>query len=131
MRKRGASAMRPIFCSVPISKARPAPSPAAHAGEVRDIRRAGRRAAPDLGASSTVERSGGRGRRSESGIALALAIALDGLPAVAALSGDPDGTRWRIGRRMTQAGAIIDDTTLVTRPCKRGRRRQTYLLDND
>ena len=103
---------------------------AAHAGEVRDIRRAGRRAALISGGELTVTiRGEGRGGPNQE-YALALAIALDGLPRVAALSGDTDGTDGGIGAADDPAGAIIDDTTL-SRAHAKGVDAQTYLLDND
>ncbi|MGY6646873.1 MAG: glycerate kinase type-2 family protein [Salinarimonas sp.] len=103
---------------------------AAHAGEVRDIRRAGRRAALISGGELTVTiRGEGRGGPNQE-YALALAIALDGLPRVAALSGDTDGTDGGIGAADDPAGAIIDDTTL-SRAHAKGVDAQTYLSEND
>lgn len=103
---------------------------AAHAGEVRDIRRAGRRAALISGGELTVTiRGEGRGGPNQE-YALALAIALDGLPRVAALAGDTDGTDGGTGAADDPAGAIIDDTTL-SRAHAKGVDAQTYLLDND
>ena len=103
---------------------------AAHAGEVRNVRRAGRRVALISGGELTVTiRGEGRGGPNQE-YALALAIALDGLPRVAALSGDTDGTDGGTGAADDPAGAIIDDTTL-SRATAKGLDAQRYLSEND
>ncbi|MCC5979894.1 MAG: glycerate kinase [Salinarimonas sp.] len=103
---------------------------AAHAGDVREIRRAGKRAALISGGELTVTITGeGRGGPNQE-YALALALALDGLPRVAALSGDTDGTDGGIGAADDPAGAIIDDTTL-SRAHAKGVDAQRYLSEND
>jgi glycerate 2-kinase len=103
---------------------------ASHAGQARDIRRAGRRAALISGGELTVTiRGEGRGGPNQE-YALALALALDGLPRVAALAGDTDGTDGGTGAADDPAGAIIDDTTL-SRAAAKGLDAQRYLSEND
>ncbi len=103
---------------------------AAHAGEVRAIRRAGQRAALISGGELTVTiRGEGRGGPNQE-FALALALALDGLPRVAALAGDTDGTDGGSGAPDDPAGAIIDDATL-SRAAAKGLDAQRYLSEND
>lgn len=103
---------------------------AAHAGEVRALRRAGKRAALISGGELTVTITGqGRGGPNQE-YALALALALDGLPGVAALAGDTDGADGGSGSPEDPAGAFIDDTTL-SRARAKGLDAQTYLSEND
>jgi len=103
---------------------------ASHAGQARDIRRAGRRAALISGGELTVTiRGEGRGGPNQE-YALALALALDGLPRVSALAGDTDGTDGGTGAADDPAGAIIDDTTL-SRAAAKGLDAQRYLSEND
>ena len=59
----------------------------------------------------TVRNAKGRGGRNQE-YALALAIALGGLPGVAALAADTDGIDGGEGRADDPAGATIDATTL-------------------
>lgn len=103
---------------------------AAHAAQARDMRRAGRRAALISGGELTVTiRGEGRGGPNQE-YALALALALDGLPRVAALAGDTDGTDGGTGAADDPAGAFIDDTTL-SRAHAKGLDAQSYLSEND
>ena len=73
----------------------------------------GRRAVILSGGELTVTiRGQGRGGPNQE-YALALAIALDGAPGIAALAGDTDGTDGGAGRADDPAGAVIDATTLA------------------
>ncbi|HZY22067.1 MAG TPA: MOFRL family protein, partial [Beijerinckiaceae bacterium] len=86
---------------------------AAHARMARDVQAAGRRAVILSGGELTVTISGqGRGGPNQE-YALALAVALDGRPGIAALAADTDGTDGGAGSADDPAGAIIDDTTLA------------------
>jgi len=62
--------------------------------------------------------------------ALALALEIDGLPAVSALAADTDGTDGGAGAATDPAARIIDETTL-TRARARGSRSGPHLADND
>ena len=63
--------------------------------------------------------------------ALALAIALDGLPGVAALAADTDGIDGGEGRADDPAGATIDATTLSAQGASSGRSDAQMFLDNN
>lgn len=77
------------------------------------LKAAGRRAAIISGGELTVTIAGdGRGGPNQE-FALALALALDGAPGIAALSGDTDGTDGGGGEATDPAGALIDETTLA------------------
>jgi glycerate 2-kinase len=103
---------------------------AAHANEVRALRRAGKRAALISGGELTVTITGqGRGGPNQE-YALSLALALDGMPGVAALAGDTDGADGGSGSPDDPAGAFIDDTTL-SRARAKGLDAQSYLSEND
>ena len=62
--------------------------------------------------------------------ALALAVALDGAPGIAALAGDTDGTDGGAGSADDPAGAVIDQTTLP-RARSLGLDPAHFLSDND
>jgi len=62
--------------------------------------------------------------------ALALAVALDGAPGIAALAGDTDGTDGGAGSADDPAGAVIDQTTLA-RARSLGLDPARFLSDND
>ena len=62
--------------------------------------------------------------------ALALALALDGAPGIAALAGDTDGTDGGAGSPDDPAGAVIDQTTL-SRARSIGLDPAHFLSDND
>jgi hydroxypyruvate reductase len=62
--------------------------------------------------------------------ALALAIALDGMPAVAALAGDTDGTDGGGGAATDPAGAVLDSNT-VARAKALGLDPAAFLTDNN
>jgi glycerate 2-kinase len=83
-----------------------------HARLASELWEAGRRAAIISGGELTVTiRGSGRGGPNQE-FALALAIALNGLPGVCALAADTDGTDGGAGAPTDPAGAIIDETTL-------------------
>ena len=86
----------------------------AHAALAREAKAAGRRIAIISGGelSVTVRHAQGRGGRNQE-YALALALALDGLPGVAALAADTDGIDGGTGQVTDPAGAIIDAATLA------------------
>jgi glycerate 2-kinase len=85
---------------------------AAHARLARDLKMQGRRAVILSGGELTVTLRGqGRGGPNQE-YALALALALEGTPGIAALAADTDGTDGGAGSANDPAGAFIDDTTL-------------------
>lgn len=101
-----------------------------HARLARDIQARGRRAAILSGGELTVTMRGqGRGGPNQE-YALALALALDGEPGIAALAADTDGTDGGAGEATDPAGAIIDSTTLA-RARARGLDPAAFLADND
>jgi glycerate 2-kinase len=103
---------------------------AAHARLAADAKRRGRPAIILSGGELTVTLRGrGRGGPNQE-YALALAIALDGAPGIAAVAGDTDGTDGGTGRPDDPAGAFIDDTTLK-RAYQRGLDPAAFLADND
>jgi hydroxypyruvate reductase len=101
----------------------------AHAKLAREAKAAGRKVAILSGGELevTVRNAGGRGGRCQE-YALALAIALAGLPGVSAIAADTDGIDGGEGRTTDPAGALIDAGTL-------GRLRhgdaQKFLDNND
>ena len=87
----------------------------------RELRAQGRRAVILSGGELTVTiRGQGRGGPNQE-YALALAIALDGAPAIAALAGDTDGTDGGAGAPDDPAGALIDGDTAGAGPGARPR----------
>jgi hydroxypyruvate reductase len=76
----------------------------------------------------TITGSGRGGPNQE--YALALAMALDGMPAVAALAADTDGTDGGAGSASDPAGAVIDGDT-VTRARQNGLDPAAFLANND
>ena len=83
-----------------------------HARLARELRAAGRRAAILSGGELTVTiRGKGRGGPNQE-YALALAIALAGMPAIAAVAGDTDGTDGGSGSAADPAGALLDGETV-------------------
>jgi hydroxypyruvate reductase len=103
---------------------------AAHARLARDVRAAGRRAVILSGGELTVTiRGHGRGGPNQE-YALALAIALAGMPAVTALAADTDGTDGGAGAATDPAGAVIDGST-AARARSRGLDPAAFLADND
>jgi len=103
---------------------------AAHARKARDLADAGRRAVILSGGELTVTiRGNGRGGPNQE-YALALAVALDGAPGIAALAGDTDGTDGGAGRADDPAGAYVDPTT-PARARERGLDTAAFLAEND
>jgi glycerate 2-kinase len=103
---------------------------AAHAEMAKDARASGRRVAIVSGGELTVTIGGqGRGGPNQE-YALALALALDGGPGIAALAADTDGTDGGAGSADDPAGAIIDDTTLE-RARALGLDPAAFLAEND
>jgi glycerate 2-kinase len=85
-----------------------------HAALAREAKAAGRRVAIISGGelSVTVRNAQGRGGRNQE-YALALALALGGLPGVSALAADTDGIDGGSGQVTDPAGAVIEAGTLV------------------
>jgi glycerate 2-kinase len=103
---------------------------AAHAGVARALSAQGKRAVIISGGELTVTiRGKGRGGPNQE-YALALAIALAGMPAVAALAGDTDGTDGGSGASSDPAGALVDGES-VTRARARGLDPAAFLSDNN
>jgi glycerate 2-kinase len=103
---------------------------AAHAKLARELRAQGKRAVIISGGELTVTiRGKGRGGPNQE-YALALAIALAGLPAVAAVAGDTDGTDGGTGAATDPAGALLDGDT-VTRAKALGLDPAAFLADNN
>ena len=102
----------------------------AHAGLARELRAQGKRAAILSGGELTVTiRGQGRGGPNQE-YALALAIALAGMPAVAALAADTDGTDGGSGAATDPAGALIDSESMA-RAKARGLDPAAFLADNN
>jgi glycerate 2-kinase len=103
---------------------------AAHAKLARELRAQGRRAVILSGGELTVTIHGqGRGGPNQE-YALALAIALAGMPAVAALAADTDGTDGGVGAVSDPAGALIDGGT-AARAKALGLDPAAFLADNN
>jgi glycerate 2-kinase len=103
---------------------------AAHAKLARDLQAHGRRAVILSGGELTVTITGqGRGGPNQE-YALALAIALNGAPGIAAIAGDTDGTDGGGGSADDPAGAFIDGTTLA-RAHELGLDPAAFLAEND
>lgn len=103
---------------------------AAHARFARDLRSQRKRAVLLSGGELTVTiRGKGRGGPNQE-YALALAIALAGMPAVAALAADTDGTDGGSGTASDPAGASIDGES-VARAEAKGLDAAAFLADNN
>ncbi len=103
---------------------------AAHANLARGLQAQGRRAVVLSGGELTVTIAGrGRGGPNQE-YALALALALNGAPGIAAIAGDTDGTDGGGGSADDPAGAFIDGTTLA-RARKLGLDPAAFLAEND
>ena len=101
-----------------------------HARLARDLRAQKKRTVILSGGELTVTITGsGRGGPNQE-YALALAMALDGMPAVAALAADTDGTDGGAGSASDPAGAVIDGDT-VTRARQNGLDPAAFLANND
>ena len=95
-------------CSATASKAKPATSPPTTPAGALALQQQGRRAVILSGGELTVTiRGQGRGGPNQE-YALALAIALQGAPGIAALAGDTDGTDGGGGAAADPAGAVVD-----------------------
>jgi len=102
----------------------------AHAELARKLRAQGKRAVILSGGELTVTiRGNGRGGPNQE-YALALAIAIAGMPAVAALAGDTDGTDGGGGAATDPAGALVDGES-VARAKARGLDPAAFLADNN
>jgi hydroxypyruvate reductase len=103
---------------------------AAHAKLARDLRAQGRRAAILSGGELTVTMRGqGQGGPNQE-YALALAMAIEGVPAVVAIAGDTDGTDGGGGLASDPAGAFADGET-VRRAKSLGLDPAAFLANND
>jgi glycerate 2-kinase len=103
---------------------------AAHAKLARELRAKSARVVILSGGELTVTiRGPGRGGPNQE-YALALAIGLAGMPAVAALAGDTDGTDGGAGEASDPAGALIDGQT-VARAKALGLDPAAFLADNN
>jgi hydroxypyruvate reductase len=103
---------------------------AGHAGLADELRAAGRRAVVLSGGELTVTIQGrGRGGPNQE-YALALALGLDGMPNVAALAGDTDGTDGGAGGSDDPAGAFVDGTS-ASRARALGLDPAAFLANND
>jgi hydroxypyruvate reductase len=101
-----------------------------HAGQALALQRQGRRAVILSGGELTVTiRGQGRGGPNQE-YALALALALQGAPGIAALAGDTDGTDGGAGSPDDPAGAAIVPDTLA-RARWRGLDPAHFLADNN
>jgi glycerate 2-kinase len=103
---------------------------AAHAGLARELRAQGKQAVIISGGELTVTiRGKGRGGPNQE-YALALAMAIDGMPAIAAIAADTDGTDGGAGDAKDPAGAIVDGES-VARARARGLDPAAFLADNN
>ncbi len=101
-----------------------------HARQARTLQQQGRRAVLLSGGELTVTiRGQGRGGPNQE-YALALALALDGAPGIAALAGDTDGTDGGTGSASDPAGARIEASTLA-RARSLGLDPAAFLTDNN
>ena len=102
----------------------------AHAGMARTLRAQGKRAVIMSGGELTVTiRGQGKGGPNQE-YALALVGALAGMPAVAAIAGDTDGTDGGGGAATDPAGAIVDGDSMA-RARALGLDPAAYLADNN
>jgi hydroxypyruvate reductase len=101
-----------------------------HARLARDYAAQGRRIVILSGGELTVTLRGqGQGGPNQE-YALALAIALEGTPGIAAMAADTDGTDGGWGRPDDPAGAFVDETTLA-RARAAGLDPAAFLADNN
>jgi len=103
---------------------------AAHASLARELRAQGKQAVIISGGELTVTiRGRGRGGPNQE-YALALAMAIDGMPAIAAIAADTDGTDGGAGDAKDPAGAIVDGES-VARARAQGLDPAAFLADNN
>jgi len=103
---------------------------AAHAGLARELRTQGKQGVIISGGELTVTiRGKGRGGPNQE-YALALAMAIDGLPAIGAIAADTDGTDGGAGDAKDPAGAIVDGES-VARARAHGLDPAAFLADNN
>ena len=103
---------------------------AEHAQRARAVQAQRRRAVILSGGELTVTiRGNGRGGPNQE-YALALALALEGMPGITAIAADTDGTDGGAGSASDPAGALIDATTL-TRARALGLDPAVFLADNN
>ena len=103
---------------------------AAHASLARELRAQGKQAVIMSGGELTVTiRGKGRGGPNQE-YALALAMAIDGMPAIAAMAADTDGTDGGAGDAKDPAGAVVDGES-VARARARGLDPAAFLADNN
>jgi hydroxypyruvate reductase len=101
-----------------------------HASVARELRAQGRRAVILSGGELTVTlRGAGRGGPNQE-YALALALAIDGMLATAAIAADTDGTDGGAGNPDDPAGAFVDGST-VSRARTLGLDPASFLVEND
>ena len=101
-----------------------------HAAMARDLRAQGKRAVILSGGELTVTITGkGRGGPNQE-YALALVTGLAGMPAVAALAGDTDGTDGGAGAATDPAGAVLDGDS-AARARVLGLDPAAFLADNN
>jgi hydroxypyruvate reductase len=102
----------------------------AHARIARDLRTQGKRAVLLSGGELTVTiRGKGRGGPNQE-YALALAIAMAGMPGIAAIAADTDGTDGGSGEASDPAGALLDGES-VARAKAKGLDPAAFLADNN
>jgi hydroxypyruvate reductase len=101
-----------------------------HARVARELRAQGRRTVILSGGELTVTlRGAGRGGPNQE-YALALALAIDGMAATAAIAADTDGTDGGAGNPDDPAGAFVDGST-VSRARALGLDPASFLAEND
>jgi hydroxypyruvate reductase len=101
-----------------------------HASVARELRAQGRRAVILSGGELTVTlRGAGRGGPNQE-YALALALAIDGMLATAAIAADTDGTDGGAGNPDDPAGAFVDGST-ASRARSLGLDPASFLAEND
>jgi hydroxypyruvate reductase len=102
----------------------------AQAGLARELRAQGKQAVIISGGELTVTiRGKGRGGPNQE-YALALAMAIEGMPAIAAIAADTDGTDGGAGDAKDPAGAVVDGES-VARARARGLDPAAFLADNN
>ena len=101
-----------------------------HAAMALELKASGKRAVILSGGELTVTMRGDGTGGPNQEYALALALALQGAPGIAALAGDTDGTDGGRGAPTDPAGAYLDETTLA-RARARGLDAQAHLANNN